>query len=80
MDATSRTHARLELDRVRHILANMRVSRSEVLILHDVHGYSLNEIAVMLNLTVAAAQSRLVRGRTEFKNRLDSSETSRRTS
>lgn len=78
IDATGRTHARLELDRVRQVLAEMRDTRSEVLILHDVHGYNLNEIAVMLNVTVAAAQSRLVRGRTDFKNRLGALESQRR--
>lgn len=78
IDSTNRTHARLELDRVRCVLAEMRASRSEVLILHDVHGYNLNEIAVMLNLTVAAAQSRLVRGRSDFRERLTALDSPRR--
>lgn len=78
IDSRDRTYARLELDKVRQVLAQMRTTKSEVLILHDVHGYNLNEIAVMLDVTVAAAQSRLVRGRTEFKKRLASMDSSRR--
>jgi RNA polymerase sigma-70 factor (ECF subfamily) len=74
VDQTSRTHARLELDRVRRVLSRMKTTKSEVLILHDVHGYNLNEIALMLNVTVAAAQSRLVRGRSEFRSRLNALE------
>ena len=69
-DPTSRTHALLDLDRARRVLSRMRPTKSEVLILHDVHGYNLGEIAAMLDVSVAAAQSRLVRGRTEFRNRL----------
>jgi len=76
-DTTSRTHAVLDLDRARRVLAKMRPSKSEVLILHDVHGYNLNEIASMLDLSVAAAQSRLVRGRSEFRNRLAALESRR---
>ncbi len=69
-DPTSRTHALLDLDRARRVLARMRPTKSEVLILHDVHGYSLSEIAGLLDVSVAAAQSRLVRGRNEFRTRL----------
>lgn len=69
-DSTLRTHAVIDLDRARRVLSKMRSSKSEVLILHDVHGYNLNEIASMLDLSVAATQSRLVRGRTEFRTKL----------
>lgn len=62
--------ARVELDHVRRQLAQMKPSRAEVLVLHDVHGYRLSEIASMLNLSVSAVQSRLVRGRKELYERL----------
>jgi RNA polymerase sigma-70 factor, ECF subfamily len=70
VDATSQTHAHLDLGRARRVLSKMRPAKSEVLVLHDVHGYNLNEIAGLLDITVAAAQSRLVRGRAEFRRRL----------
>jgi DNA-directed RNA polymerase specialized sigma24 family protein len=61
----------VELDRVRRQLALMKPTRAEVLVLHDVHGYHLAEIATMMGLTVSATQSRLVRGRRELCERLD---------
>lgn len=63
--------AHLELDQVRRELSRMKPSRAEVLVLHDVHGYHLSEIASMMGLSVSAAQSRLVRGRKELYERLD---------
>ncbi len=63
--------ARVELDRVRRILSTIRPSRVEVFILHDVHGYSLSEIASMLDISVSAAQSQLVRGRSFLHTRLN---------
>jgi len=45
---------------------------AEVVVLHEVMGYDLAEIAVLTGLSVAAAQSRLVRGKAELRRRLDS--------
>lgn len=69
-----RVEARVELHRVRRHLSRMSPRRAEALILHDVHGHDLNEIAVMLGLSVSAVQSRLVRGRRELLERMTAEE------
>lgn len=71
-DGEDKAQSRIELMRVRGVLARMNRRRAEVLILHDMHGHQLSEIAAMLEITVGAAQSRLVRGRKEFLRRLGS--------
>ncbi len=58
------------LARVRAELAAMPASRAEVLVLHEVNGLELKEIAEVLGISVAAAQSRLSRGRRELNSRL----------
>lgn len=58
--------ARADLDRIRAILVHMNPGRAEAVFLHDVLGHELAEIAVMEGISVAAAQSRLVRGRAEL--------------
>jgi DNA-directed RNA polymerase specialized sigma24 family protein len=40
------------------------------MLLHDMLGKELSEIAVLMDISVAAAQSRLVRGRKELEQRL----------
>lgn len=62
--------ARRELDRVRGQLAQMSAGRAEALLLHDVLGHDLAEIAALTGTSIAAAQSRLVRGRHELMDRL----------
>ena len=49
----------------------MNRTRAEVLVLHEVNGMELTEIAHVLGISVAAAQSRLTRGRRELLQRLD---------
>jgi RNA polymerase sigma-70 factor (ECF subfamily) len=46
-------------------LARVNRERSEAVVLHDVLGHDLAEIAQLTGVSVAAAQSRLVRGRRE---------------
>jgi len=68
---------REELARVRQYLAEMDSTRSTTLFLHDVLGHELAEIAVLTGVSVAAAQSRLVRGRRELQDRLRKKASSR---
>ncbi len=62
--------AREELERIRGHLAAMKPKRATTLFLHDVMGHDLAEIAVLTGVSVAAAQSRLVRGRRDLRQRL----------
>jgi RNA polymerase sigma-70 factor (ECF subfamily) len=54
------------LDRVNRALRGLGPKKARVVYLHDVLGYQLEEVATMLGTSVAAAQSRLVRGRKEI--------------
>lgn len=61
--------ARADLQRLQRILGAMNQKHADVLVLHDVLGHELSAIADITGLTVAAAQSRLVRGRKELLRR-----------
>jgi RNA polymerase sigma-70 factor (ECF subfamily) len=63
VDATSIREA---LRQVAEHLCAMHEDRSWAFLLHDVCGYSLDEVAHICRTSVAAAQSRLVRGRREI--------------
>lgn len=56
-----------QLDRA---LSRVGDGKGDVVYLHDVLGYGLGEVAVMVGATVAAAQSRLVRGRREVAGKM----------
>ncbi len=57
---------RAELTRLRDVLTTLKAKHAEAVFLHDVLGHDLAEISVLEGITVAAAQSRLVRGRKEL--------------
>ena len=67
VDATS---AREALRQVADHLCSMHEDRSWAFLLHDVCGYSLDEVAHICRISVVAAQSRLVRGRREIHDRI----------
>jgi RNA polymerase sigma-70 factor (ECF subfamily) len=66
---TERMESRAEIQRLQQVLAQMNPGQAQAVYLHDVMGHDLTEIAEIAGTTVAAAQSRLVRGRKDFLRR-----------
>lgn len=64
-------HARNQLRAVMSALSEMNGRRAQAVFLHDIEGYALQEISTMTGVSLAAAQSRLVRGRRELLKRLE---------
>ncbi len=61
--------ARSEVRKIRGILGRMKPRRATILVLHDVLGHSVPQVAELLGIKVSAAQSRLRRARQEFVRR-----------
>ncbi len=59
------TEIRRRLDRVQRALLAVGADKACAVYLHDILGHSLTEIAAATGTSIAAAQSRLVRGRRE---------------
>jgi RNA polymerase sigma-70 factor (ECF subfamily) len=67
VDEDARLQARQLLRRVRTALARLGRRSADVVYLSDVEGYSEAEVAAALGISVAAAHSRLVRGRQRMR-------------
>lgn len=72
LDFERQLEARSVLDQVTRILVSMDRVTVDIIVLHDCAGHDLAEIADGVGLSIAAAQSRLVRGRKELQRRLRS--------
>jgi RNA polymerase sigma factor (sigma-70 family) len=68
--ASVRQTARDVLQRVSGHLSMIDLGQSWAFVLHDVFGYDVREVAQILSISVAAAQSRLVRGRKHLHERI----------
>jgi RNA polymerase sigma-70 factor, ECF subfamily len=58
--------ARQKLEWLQHTLGRMNADQARTVLLHDVLGHGLGEIASLMGVTVAAAQRRLSRGHQEL--------------
>lgn len=63
--------ARSEIGRLHTILARMKPALAETVVLYDVLGHSLEEVALLTGVSQSAAQSRLFRGRKELLRRAE---------
>jgi RNA polymerase sigma-70 factor (ECF subfamily) len=71
VDVEAQVIARRRLQLARLEFARMNPQRAQAVILHDVNGLPLPELAAALGVTLAAAQSRLSRGRREISARIE---------
>ncbi|MEO8181677.1 MAG: RNA polymerase sigma factor [Deltaproteobacteria bacterium] len=62
--------ARQAVERICSHLASINKKHAWTFLLHDAYGYSLAQVAQIMDTSVSAAQSRLVRGRREVHKRI----------
>ena len=54
-------------DRASRALAGLKAVQREAMVLHDVEGFSVEEVAAMQRVTISAVKSRLTRGREKLR-------------
>jgi RNA polymerase sigma factor (sigma-70 family) len=62
---------RSDLAWLQSVLASMNAEQAEAVLLHDVLGHELSEIATLLDVSPAAAQKRLSRGHLELRRQAE---------
>jgi len=67
------TLAREREGQLRDALSSLRQSYREAVILRDVEGFSYEEIAAMLQISIGTVKSRISRGRLELRHKLEGS-------
>jgi RNA polymerase sigma-70 factor (ECF subfamily) len=59
---------RLRADRAVRALAGLKPEQREAIVLHDIEGFSVEEVAEMQGVTLSAVKSRLTRGREKLRS------------
>ena len=70
-DLEHQIHIRQQLQWLQQQLADMNAQQAEVMLLHDVLGFELSEIAGVTGTSAAAAQKRLSRAHLELRRRAE---------
>jgi RNA polymerase sigma-70 factor, ECF subfamily len=78
-DVYGEVAARRDLERLRRILGDMGDSKALPIVLHEILGHDLAEIATLTGTSIAATQSQLVRGRRELRRRMEAEEAAKPT-
>jgi len=71
--SSNQSAMRIAIRRIEELLEAIDPKKAWTFVLHDVHGYSLAEVAQITGASAAAAQSRLVRARKEIHTRISES-------
>ncbi len=66
-DGTLWEEERRRADRAARALAGLKSIQREAIVLHDVEGFSVEEVADMQSVTISAVKSRLTRGREKLR-------------
>jgi RNA polymerase sigma-70 factor (ECF subfamily) len=74
-DVEKTVGVRRDLEQLRTLLSSLPPNQAEAVVLHDLMGHPLAEIATITGASIAAAQSRLVRGRKELALRMAETKT-----
>jgi RNA polymerase sigma-70 factor (ECF subfamily) len=65
-----RLEERSELAKLSWAIARIKPEQANTIVLHDVEGYELSDVARLTGVSVTAAQSRLLRGRRNIQRKM----------